>query len=453
MIAALLIAAAALAEPAFLHEGDEAPAFNGPLYNPEAAGVRNFDLASLVGDSAEDEGAKAVLVSFFATWCGPCKKELPVLQALSKEFAARGLRVVSVAIDRDPAAMAEAKALLEKNGVTYPVVKDRFNLIARRWLGQKTTLPSLFIVGRDGTIRLVQQGYEKDAAAFLHAEVEKALGGAGSGPAATPADPLAGRPVIYLTSKDLAGKPPSPLLVVLHCYSCTPELMQARLKLETLVEEAQLVVALPRGLIDSKKNPFWNATPACCDFEHKAPDDVAYLRAVIDDAAGKHRIDPKLVWLMGWSNGGFFALRAACELGDKVAGAVSIAGGATAGECKGSRPVAILGIHGDRDDIVPIEGGELGGGLVRTGKYAPLEEILQSWAARDGCAAKPLAGPKLDLDTKVAGAETQAFEWPGCKSGGVALWKMQGVGHVPAFAPDFALQAVQWLLAHPREKN
>jgi thiol-disulfide isomerase/thioredoxin len=166
---------AALLAVAFLQPGDEAPRFSGALYNAKAAGARSFDLAALVGDDAEAPGAKAVLVSFFASWCAPCRKELPLLQTLSKTYAARGLRVVSVAIDRDAEGMKQAEALVEENGVTYPVVKDRFNLIARRWLGANTMLPSLFIVGRDGLIKLVKQGYESDAAVFLRAEVERLL--------------------------------------------------------------------------------------------------------------------------------------------------------------------------------------------------------------------------------------------------------------------------------------
>jgi hypothetical protein len=55
------------------------------------------------------------------------------------------------------------------------VVKDRYNLIARQYLGEKTALPSVFIVNKDGKVALVKQGYPNDAAEFLRTEVEKAL--------------------------------------------------------------------------------------------------------------------------------------------------------------------------------------------------------------------------------------------------------------------------------------
>lgn len=164
------------ADPPVLNPGDDAPMFSGVLHDPDAAGVRRIDLSSMVGSEAEDDQrAKAVLISFFATWCKPCKREMPFLQQLSTEYKAKGLRVVSVAIDKDEANWPQIAALVKQNHVTYPIVKDRYNLIARQYLGDKTALPSVFIVDKDGKVAMVKQGYEKDAAEFLRAEVEKAL--------------------------------------------------------------------------------------------------------------------------------------------------------------------------------------------------------------------------------------------------------------------------------------
>ena len=161
-------------DPPVLKPGDEAPQFSGALHNPAQAGVARIDLGSLVGTEAETP-AKAVLISFFATWCKPCKRELPFLQQLSTEYKDRGLRVISVAIDKDEAQWPLIQELVTRDHVTFPIVKDRYNIIARQYLGQKTQLPSVFIVARDGTVALVKQGYPDDANAFLKAEVEKAL--------------------------------------------------------------------------------------------------------------------------------------------------------------------------------------------------------------------------------------------------------------------------------------
>ena len=162
------------ADPPVLKIDDDAPMFSGVLHNPEAAGVRRVDLSSLVGPDA-DQGAKAVLISFFATWCKPCKKEMPFLQQLSTEYKEKGLRVISVAIDKDEALWPQIGELVKEHHVTYPVVKDRYNLIARQYLGDKTALPSVFIVNKEGKVAMVKQGYPEDAAQFLRAEVEKVL--------------------------------------------------------------------------------------------------------------------------------------------------------------------------------------------------------------------------------------------------------------------------------------
>jgi thiol-disulfide isomerase/thioredoxin len=165
------------ADPPVLNVGDDAPMFAGALHDPDDANMSRIDLSSLVGPEADADQAatKAVLISFFATWCKPCKKEMPFLQQLSTEYKEKGLRVLSVAIDKDEALWPQITELVKLHHVTFPVVKDRYNLIARQYLGEKTALPSLYIIDREGKVAMVKQGYPDDAATFLRAEVERAL--------------------------------------------------------------------------------------------------------------------------------------------------------------------------------------------------------------------------------------------------------------------------------------
>lgn len=167
----------AKADPPILKAGDAAPQF-GPvkLHNPAEAGMPTFTLGKYAGEEPET-ATKAVLISFFATWCGPCKKELPFLVELSNKYKARGLQVVSISIDKEEEQFKTVRELVAHNKINYPVVMDRFNLLARRYLGEKTAMPSLFLVKRDGTIAVVKQGYDGDASAFVTSEVEKLLGG------------------------------------------------------------------------------------------------------------------------------------------------------------------------------------------------------------------------------------------------------------------------------------
>ncbi len=167
---------AAAQEDEVVAEGMPAPSFSLKTLNPDVAGSSWIALDRFVGDEAEDAAAKAVLISFFASWCDPCKKEMPFLVQLDRMYREQGLRVLSVDIDREQAGIEAARKLVSAAKVNHPVLSDRFNFLARRYLGEQAPLPSVFIVRRDGTIVTIERGYAKDASAFLLAEVQSVLG-------------------------------------------------------------------------------------------------------------------------------------------------------------------------------------------------------------------------------------------------------------------------------------
>jgi thiol-disulfide isomerase/thioredoxin len=171
----LLAAAPALADDE-VGVGLPAPGFSLKTLNPAVTGSPWFRLDQFVGDEPDDAQARVVLLSFFASWCGPCKKELPLLVQLDRMYREQGLRVVSISIDTEEQAIEAARRMAGEASVRHPVLSDRFNVLARRYLGHQSPLPSVFLVGRDGTILLIEKGYAKDASAFLLAEVQGALG-------------------------------------------------------------------------------------------------------------------------------------------------------------------------------------------------------------------------------------------------------------------------------------
>jgi thiol-disulfide isomerase/thioredoxin len=183
-LAAAALAAALLAAPAAaaamgeeeIGVGLPAPGFSLKTLNPEVAGLTWLALDRYLGEEAEDPGAKVVLLSFFASWCGPCQKELPFLAQLDGLYRGQGLRVVSISIDKDEAGIAAARTMAAAAKVAFPVLSDRFNFLAKRYLGDEAPLPSVFLVARDGTVLRIERGYSKDAGAFLLAEVQQALG-------------------------------------------------------------------------------------------------------------------------------------------------------------------------------------------------------------------------------------------------------------------------------------
>ncbi|MDP3156757.1 MAG: TlpA disulfide reductase family protein [Archangium sp.] len=175
-----LLLLALVAAPVFAEDlaevNKQVPAFRLPVYNAKEFGESSVAIDHFVGPEATDKNTKALLVSFMASFCGPCKKEMPYLQKLHEKHKANGLRVMMVAIDTETEGQQKVSDLIAENKVTFPVAKDRFNIVARRWLGTKSPLPSLFMVRPDGTISAVHRGYSTDGAELLNKEVEAALG-------------------------------------------------------------------------------------------------------------------------------------------------------------------------------------------------------------------------------------------------------------------------------------
>jgi len=180
------VAAAAAAQPAAAEPaadidpdlpktGDSVLNFRLRALNPDMNG-QFVGIDTLVGSDRDDDKSKLLVLSFMASYCKPCKKEMPYLQKLYAKYKDKGLRVLMVAVDTDEAGQATVAELVKTNGVTFPVLKDIGGLTSRRYLGQRTPLPSMFIVGADGNIQSVKRGYNEQASLALLTEVQKALG-------------------------------------------------------------------------------------------------------------------------------------------------------------------------------------------------------------------------------------------------------------------------------------
>lgn len=156
--------------------GDDAPSFALPVYNSQAAKVARAGTMLLVGEDSDDKDAKVILVSFMASHCKPCLKELPVLQKLHEQNQGKGLRIVGVSIDNEAEGMKRMGELLEQHQVTFPVARDQYNFTARRFLGTKVPLPSVFLLDRSGRITFMSRGYNEEILKSLLANLDKQLG-------------------------------------------------------------------------------------------------------------------------------------------------------------------------------------------------------------------------------------------------------------------------------------
>jgi len=260
-------------------------------------------------------------------------------------------------------------------------------------------------------------------------------------------------PVRLHLPTDLSAGERVPLLLVLHGFGVSSQLLVAKAGLDQLSNDKRFAYLAPEGLRDSLGRPFWNAGPSCCDLEHRAPDDVKRLRLLLDESLNNPAIDPKRVFVIGYSNGGFMAQRLACDAADRLAGVISVAGAAPNSEvvCAPKTSLSFLEIHGDSDPIVHYQGGTVFD-RADVAPHPSAEETARYWAERLSCTGRPHAGPELDLEPGLPGRETSVRRYDGC-FGAVELWTVHGGGHYVALQPA-ALEAIwKFMQTHPKEQR
>ena len=121
----------------------------------------------------ENENIKVLFLSFSASYCKPCRKELPFLQKLFRKYRDRGFYVLYITIDNTPQGIETMKALLKENGITFPVLSDKYNIVARRY--GISNLPSLFILDENRVIKKIHRGYNEDISKELESYIKEII--------------------------------------------------------------------------------------------------------------------------------------------------------------------------------------------------------------------------------------------------------------------------------------
>lgn len=194
---------------------------------------------------------------------------------------------------------------------------------------------------------------------------------------------------------------------------------------EGLAEANGFIVAFPDGTptVLGPRNLVWNAGGCCAAAVIQAVDDVGFLNALVDKLAASDGIDPAGVLVTGHSNGAMMGLRMACQAADRVAAVAVQAGTVFVDNCRPSRPVSVLDIHGNADENVPIEGGR-GPRSVAGVDFPPIRVGLQVLAAptcpsRDAPTVEPGDLPGTTLES-----------WGPCDAGiDVELLIVDGADH------------------------
>jgi thiol-disulfide isomerase/thioredoxin len=111
----------------------------------------SYQYPTLNGDTISSDAlrGKVVLVNFWATWCTPCRVEMPLLQRMAERHAEAGLVVLGLSRDRGPS--ATVRAFLEERGITYPVAIVGYQ--AEQSFGGVRGYPTSFLLDRSGRVR------------------------------------------------------------------------------------------------------------------------------------------------------------------------------------------------------------------------------------------------------------------------------------------------------------
>ena len=105
--------------------------------------------------SLADYQGQVVMINFWASWCGPCRQEMPLLEALYQRYEPLGFTLLGVNVDADS---QQAMQYLKEVSVSFPVVLDTTNDISQTY--DVVAMPSTILIGRDGTSRYIHHGYQ-----------------------------------------------------------------------------------------------------------------------------------------------------------------------------------------------------------------------------------------------------------------------------------------------------
>ena len=116
-----------------------------------------FSLKARTGQAVAlgDLKGQVVLINFWATWCGPCRKEMPLLEKIQKKYAPLGFTMLGVNVEEDTRMM---DAFLKDVPVSFPILLDPVNGVSK--LYNVSAMPSTVIVDRKGNVRFIHQGYQ-----------------------------------------------------------------------------------------------------------------------------------------------------------------------------------------------------------------------------------------------------------------------------------------------------
>jgi len=117
----------------------------------------DFTLKSKGGENVrlEDMRGQVVMLNFWASWCGPCRQEMPLMEEIYQKYEKFGFTILAVNVDEDS---ADADRFLDAVPVTFPILYDNESRISE--LYDVDAMPTTVMIDRDGNKRFLHRGYK-----------------------------------------------------------------------------------------------------------------------------------------------------------------------------------------------------------------------------------------------------------------------------------------------------
>lgn len=241
-----------------------------------------------------------------------------------------------------------------------------------------------------------------------------------------------GRERSYLLhpAQELAAGEKSALVVVLHQEGGTPASVAAETGLEALRQRGA-TLAYPAGVDTS-----WDAGACCGEPAAEDVDDVAFLDAVLADAADQAPIDPERTALVGYSSGGMLTYRYVCERPGALAAAVVVSGSLESPCSEEITAPDVLALHGKSDGTIGFDQPKFIKALGLAPR--PVVSTLGIFTKSAGCPTAPTTELLPDAEVR---------RWVGCRGGEVEARLVPGAGHGWAKL-DASRRTTDFLLTH-----
>ncbi len=223
-----------------------------------------------------------------------------------------------------------------------------------------------------------------------------------------------------------------PLIIVLHGSGATGETVRQQSGMDSVAEAHRFLVAYPDGsgeLFGLSSD--WNAGECCGGAHLDKVNDIAFLRAIIADVSSRLPVDPRRIYIAGFSDGARMAYRVGCEMSGEVAAIAAVSGSLVEARCIPARQLPVIAFHGTADEEVPYD----------DSAYTPpprpvpteardLPPSVRFWMAADGCRDAEerrvaphvirSAGVRCAADVVFYSLEGAGHRWPADHSAGSA---------------------------------